>query len=436
MFDKLGKRKFIIPFVLPVVVICLFSLMFCPMAQMELKNLPVAVVNLDEGVELPSGTLNIGSEITEGLESGEGIESISVSSGLSAAASQQEENKSGEEASDQSSTIMHDALSWSVLESEESAESAFANHDYYALIVIPKDFTLSQIGSRLDTFMENATEATSAGESQSAGGLQENAQLMGVIAQLKQQAAEVEDGSLKVLIDNAKSPLIATQLNSAMNTLFAQKGISAEISVENAGGYEVDASSPMSSMISQQLVIIPAVIGGLICAILINRVFRIDNSNKTNEVAQTIGKQLIVALICSLLVALCVWALVGAICGIELPFTNSVLFVGLSTFCFIVLLLGLLDIALPLGVLVAIIILVFGNMLGVLPYEVLQPFWQDFIYPWVPQRFFGDGVRAVMYLGEGAINSATVPLLIAGGIGLALMLIKLGVSAKSKTFEN
>lgn len=434
MFDKLGKRKFIIPFVLPVVVICLFSLMFCPMAQMELKNLPVAVVNLDEGVELPSGTLNIGSEITEGLESGEGIEDAPVTLGASAATSQ--DNKSDEEASDQDSTIMQDALSWSVLESEESAESAFANHDYYALIVIPKDFTLSQIGSRLDTFMENATEATSAGGSQSAGGLQENAQLMGVIAQLKQQAAEVEDGSLKVLIDNAKSPLIATQLNSAMNTLFAQKGISAEISVENAGGYEVDASSPMSSMISQQLVIIPAVIGGLICAILINRVFRIDNSNKTNEVAQTIGKQLIVALICSLLVALCVWALVGAICGIELPFTNSVLFVGLSTFCFIVLLLGLLDIALPLGVLVAIIILVFGNMLGVLPYEVLQPFWQDFIYPWVPQRFFGDGVRAVMYLGEGAINSATVPLLIAGGIGLALMLIKLGVSAKSKTSEN
>lgn len=436
MFDKLGKRKFIIPFVLPVVVICLFSLMFCPMAQMELKNLPVAVVNLDEGVELPSGTLNIGSEITEGLESGEGIESISVSSGLSAAASQQEENKSGEEASDQSSTIMHDALSWSVLESEESAESAFANHDYYALIVIPKDFTLSQIGSRLDTFMENATEATSAGGSQSAGGLQENAQLMGVIAQLKQQAAEVEDGSLKVLIDNAKSPLIATQLNSAMNTLFAQKGISAEISVENAGGYEVDASSPMSSMISQQLVIIPAVIGGLICAILINRVLRIAESSKTKDVAQTIGKQLVVALICSLLVALCVWALVGAICGIELPFANSVLFVWLSTFCFVVLLLGFLDIALPLGVLVAITILVLGNMLGVLPYEVLQPFWQDFVYPWVPQRFFGDGVRAVMYLGEGAINSATVPLLIAGGIGVLLMLIKLGIPGKSKTSEN
>ena len=435
MLDKLGKRKFIIPFVLPVLVVCLFSLMFCPMAQMELKNLPVAVVNLDEGIELPSGTLNIGSEITEGLESGEGIEGISVSSGLSATASQQEENQSGEEVSEQGSTVTQNALSWSVLESEESAESAFVNHDYYALIVIPKDFTLSQIGSRLDTFMENPTEATSVRGSQSVGGLQENAQLMGVIAQLKQQAAEVEDGSLKVFIDNAKSPLIATQLNSAMNILFAQKGISAEISVENDGGYEVDVSSPMSSIISQQLVIIPAVIGGLICAILISRVFRIDNSNKTKEVAQTIGKQLVVALICSLLVALCAWALVGAICGIELPFTNSVLFVWLSTFCFIVLLLGFLDIALPLGVLVAITILVFGNMLGVLPYEVLQPFWQDFVYPWVPQRFFGDGVRAVMYLGEGAINSATVPLLIAGSIGVLLMLIKLGISAKSKTSE-
>lgn len=192
----------------------------------------------------------------------------------------------------------------------------------------------------------------------------------------------------------------------------------------------------MSSIISQQLVIIPAVIGGLICAILISRVFRIDNLSKTKETAQTIGKQLVVALICSLLVALCAWVLVSAICGIELPFTNSILFVWLSTFCFIVLLLGFLDIALPLGVLVAITILVLGNMLGVLPYEVLQPFWQDFVYPWVPQRFFGDGVRAVMYLGEGAINSATVPLLIAGGIGVLLMLIKLGISGKSKTSEN
>ena len=436
MLDKLGKRKFIIPFVLPVLVVCLFSLMFCPMAQMELRNLPVAVVNLDEGIELPSGTLNIGSEITEGLESGEGIEGTSVSSGLSATASQQEENASGKEASDQGSTVMQDALLWSVLESEESAESAFANHNYYALIVIPKDFILSQIGSRLDAFMENASEAASTGGLQSAGSLQENAQFMGVIAQLKQQAAEVEDGSLKVFIDNAKSPLIATQLNSVMNTLFTQKGISAEISVENDGGYEVDVSSPMSSIISQQLVIIPAVIGGLICAILISRVFRIDNLSKTKETAQTIGKQLVVALICSLLVALCAWVLVSAICGIELPFTNSILFVWLSTFCFIVLLLGFLDIALPLGVLVAITILVLGNMLGVLPYEVLQPFWQDFVYPWVPQRFFGDGVRAVMYLGEGAINSATVPLLIAGGIGVLLMLIKLGISGKSKTSEN
>lgn len=45
-------------------------------------------------------------------------------------------------------------------------------------------------------------------------------------------------------------------------------------------------------------------------------------------------------------------------------------------------------------------------------------------------------MRAVMYLGEGAINSATVPLLIAGGIGVLLMLIKLGISGKSKTSEN
>lgn len=191
MFEKLGKKKFAIPFVVPILLICLFALMFYPMANMELKHMPFAVVCLDEGAELPTGNVNVGEQMADALASGD----------ASALAGSQD----GEDGESASGLDVSEAIEWTVLSSEKELEEALVNNEYYGAIVIPKDFTLV-----------NAAQ------------------------QMKDQAADgvsEEDSTLHVYLDKAKSPLIA------------QRGIAADVQVVNDGGLE--SSGPaMGSMLS------------------------------------------------------------------------------------------------------------------------------------------------------------------------------------------
>ena len=42
MFDKLGSRKYVVPLLVAVVIGCVMSLMFYPMANMDIQGLPFA----------------------------------------------------------------------------------------------------------------------------------------------------------------------------------------------------------------------------------------------------------------------------------------------------------------------------------------------------------------------------------------------------------
>ena len=55
MFEKLGKAKYVVPLLIGIVAACVMSVMFYPMANMEMKGLPFAVLSLDEGVQTPQG---------------------------------------------------------------------------------------------------------------------------------------------------------------------------------------------------------------------------------------------------------------------------------------------------------------------------------------------------------------------------------------------
>lgn len=63
MFEKLGKAKYVVPLLIGIVAACVMSVMFYPMANMEMKGLPFAVLSLDEGVETPQGDMNVGDTL-------------------------------------------------------------------------------------------------------------------------------------------------------------------------------------------------------------------------------------------------------------------------------------------------------------------------------------------------------------------------------------
>lgn len=361
MFEKLGKRALAIPLVVPVVLVCMFSLMFYPMARMELKGLPFAVVCLDEGIDMPTGHVNAGEAMVEQLTDPD-------AGGV--------EEEADSESTEGGSLMSADAVSWVEYGSQEELDAAFDAGEIYGAIVIPENFTLSQA------------------------------------------AQDVGEANLRVYLDKAKSPLIATQLQSGMSLMLARLGVGADVEVINDGGYADEDASPMSGMLLLQVSLLPLVLGSAVGALVLSRALRLGEGRRGRfaKLAQQLG----VMVVASGVMALCAYAAVIVVVGAEIPLATSVLFMWLAGFCVMLLVCGAADVHLALGVSVVLLVMGLGNMTGVLPYETLPAFWQDWVYPWAPQRFIGDGLREVFYRGFGVLNAGTAGVATIGAVGLAL----------------
>ncbi|MCL1852088.1 MAG: hypothetical protein FWF88_03535, partial [Peptococcaceae bacterium] len=62
--------------------------------------------------------------------------------------------------------------------------------------------------------------------------------------------------------------------------------------------------------------------------------------------------------------------------------------------------------------------------------------YRTLFYPWMPQRFLGEGVRAMVTMGGGVKNSVIVPLLVMLIIGLALFAAALFVPQKTVSIQS
>lgn len=95
----------------------------------------------------------------------------------------------------------------------------------------------------------------------------------------------------------------------------------------------------------------------------------------------------------------------------------------MAALCVGLLLTGAFDIAVPLGALVALCLFGLGMATGAMPHEALPAFWQDWVVPWAPQNYIGQGVRSILYMGANAWNVGSGPLAITGIVGACLMAI-------------
>ncbi|MFR1640065.1 MAG: YhgE/Pip domain-containing protein, partial [Eggerthellaceae bacterium] len=104
------------PLLIGVLVACVMSLMFYPMANMEMKGLPFAVLSLDEGVETPQGTVNAGDTIVENISSAA-------------------ESEDGEDS----------PIAWTQVGSQEELDEALENGEFYGALIVPADFSEKQV---------------------------------------------------------------------------------------------------------------------------------------------------------------------------------------------------------------------------------------------------------------------------------------------------
>lgn len=472
MFEKLGARKYAIPLIFAIVILCIMGIMFYPMMNMQVKGIPFAVLSLDEGVETSQGQVNMGDALAENMTS-------------SAAAAEGE----GEDP----------AIVWTVLESQEKLDAALAENEFYGAIVIPSDFSAAQYQSLVDTMGEQmgnmqsmmssamaamaasaaAPQASSAGAAaltpettSAASGAQDgtisaaqgvSSAAQGTIAQPStgvsgealakmvegvvagnlvsavenmgaaagEEAEETADSSpaITLYIDVAKNPMMANLMQSNMSSMFASTGFALDVvkvhdmpavEGESEEGAEAAVSNPMASMMAQNVLIMPLVMASIVIGILMARIFAKEEGDSRAQAGKKIGLQLSYALVVSGVLAGLAFLLAKELGGLNPPAADTVLFMWVASFCLMACVIGLGNIVFGLAVLFAVCAIPLGMSLGILPPEVLPAFWREWVYPWVPQRFLGEGLRQVMYMGAGLDNPATLAFAAYGAAGAVL----------------
>ena len=300
-------------------------------------------------------------------------------------------------ANDDSATMV-----WTRLDSESELDAAIDDNEYYAAVVIPEDFSAKQMQAKLNPDDDAATP------------------------------------TVRVIVDNGKSPIAANLLKQALPTALGKSGATVNVETvhEGASGGSDSTSSalPIGVMMTQNMAIAPLFIMSFIGALLVSRVAKTNFAD--NRITRTcrIGVQLAMSLVVSLVAALAVDCISAVVSGDWMP-AAAIPFMWMASLCVMLVGLGLFDLCLPLGVLCGAVTLGAGLSTGMFPYEMLPDLWKSWIYPWAPQHFIGDGVRAILYNGHGAWNVGSAPLLVIGAVGLALLCIAVVVPTfdKSKT---
>ncbi len=104
--------------VIALLVVFIFSLTLFPTVQPKPKNLPIAIVNEDQGVEVPNQPkMNMGQTIVDNIK---------------------KTAKSDEEP----------AMKWVEVKNKEAVQKGLNNQEYYAAFVIPKEFSMKQASLR------------------------------------------------------------------------------------------------------------------------------------------------------------------------------------------------------------------------------------------------------------------------------------------------
>lgn len=276
--------------------------------------------------------------------------------------------------------------------------------------------------------------------------------------QLKESAdsteeTDEEDAGVGILVflDMAKSPLVANQMQASLKAMFAETGMQADVvnihdgtsegatiaSAEQAlksSSAEEDETpaNPMGTMMSQQLLLIPTVMLSLIIGLILTRVARLKEPEVKKERARQLAKQVVLALVFSFIIALTAYAMFAFVAGGEADFWSLVLFAWIVSFALMLLVGGLANIAFGLAVLAVVCIVAFGMMTGVLPLQALPAFWQDWVFPWAPQHYVGDGLRSILYLGTGFWNEQSQGFAWVALAGFVLSLLSLALPSRKK----
>ncbi|HDR6306857.1 TPA: DUF3533 domain-containing protein [Bacillus cereus] len=387
---KMFKNKLLLlsP-VIALLVVFIFSLTLFPTVQPQPKNLPIAIVNEDQGVEIPNQPkMNMGQTIVDNMK---------------------KTSKSEEEP----------AVKWVEVKNKESVQKGLNNQEYYAALVIPKDFSTKQALLRtpqpsspeVEIFINqgmNTAASTMAG------------QMLNAVVDNMNNTVRTQ------LLEGykAKGATLTADQVSKVVTPIAKK----VTNVNETGKNSANGNSPMSLF---QPLWIASLASAAIIFIAISKIP--VGTRKENFLLKL--KQIITGAIATLVIGFGLTWIADGMVGLNITnFTDTALFLSITSFSFFLMISAVLSLVGLKGIGVFALLLFFGAPLLSLAPEMLSPFYQDWVYAWLPMRFMIEGLREIFFFGKDLSWSTPVTVLV--WIGVVSMMIILATAFKRVVKEH
>ncbi|HDR6312539.1 TPA: DUF3533 domain-containing protein [Bacillus cereus] len=376
---KMFKNKLLLlsP-VIALLVVFIFSLTLFPTVQPQPKNLPIAIVNEDQGVEIPNQPkMKMGQTIVDNMK---------------------KKSKSEEEP----------AVKWVEVKNKESVQKGLNNQEYYAALVMPKDFSTKQASLRtpqpsspeVEIFINqgmNTAASTMAGQ-----------MLNGVVDNMNNTVRTQLLEGLKA----KGATLTADQVSNVVTPITKKVTNVNEIGKNSANG-----NSPISLF---QPLWIASLASAAIIYIAISKMP--VGTRKESFVLKL--KQIITGAVAALVIGFGLTWIADGMVGLNISnFTDTALFLSITSFSFFLMISAVLSLVGLKGIGVFALLLFFGAPLLSLAPEMLSPFYQDWVYAWLPMRFMIEGLREIFFFGKGLSWGTPVTVLVwIGEVSIVIIL--------------
>lgn len=386
MMKKLsGKKILVMAPIMAMIVALLFSCAMYPMAQANAKEIPIAVVSMDEGMQTPAAEVNMGDTMLKNIEQ---------------------------------VTAQTNVMKLTAVDNEEKALNGIKSGKYCAALIIPADFTAKQ--------MTAATEKPSAANFK----IYINQGKFGMTATIAEQA-------LTGLIDNAGNMMKPEILKA-----YTAAGV--QLSTEQAAYYDepltaevehinpVNSASGISVMGANVLISMVTWMASLLMSVLIYLYYKKERVLDAKYSVVKITTQVFAGLVSACVLSAFIIFLMKSLEGFDIPFGSTFVYVSLASFCIVMLLIGILRWTHLPGVALFVLAMFLCMPTASLSHEMLPEFWQNWIYPWAPLRHISDGLKEVLYISGDCFNDSGKTLSIMGVIGLILQYLSLLYKEKTE----
>ncbi|MGE8207301.1 YhgE/Pip domain-containing protein [Heyndrickxia sp. NPDC080065] len=371
--------------IIALAIIFIFSLTLFPSVQPQPKNLPVAIVNEDEGVKIPNQPkMNMGNTIVDMI--------------------QKNLNTTKDE---------DPAVKWVAVKSKEEVRKGLDNQKYYAALVIPKDFSAKQASLRTPTPSSPEVQIFIN---------------QGMNTMASTMAGQILNGVVDNMNNNVRTQLLdgfekqGVTLTAKQASKLVEPIAKKVTNVNETGTNSANGNAPVSLFQPLWMAIMAS------SAIIYIAFSKLSiTSRKENLAAKMI--QILMGAIVALVVGFGLTWIADGLVGLNIPkFTDTALFLSITSFSFFLMISAVFSLVGIKGIPVFVILLFFGAPLLSMAPEMMSTFYQDWVYSWLPMRFMVAGLRELFFFGKGL--SWNTPISILVWIGVVGMVIILGSALK------